>query len=224
MPENDEKRPQIDPARSVQANFPSNSKKVNPKKEADATPEKKIEKIEGITVVQKKPSLLRRIRQSFTGDDARSLGDFLLFEVALPAIKTTMFDLINQGANRALFGDRGTPGASNRRPGVVNYNSISRNQTIPVSASPSLSQRDKATHTFDGIVFPTRGDAELVLGSLIDVIEQYNLVTVSDFYDLVDVTGSFADDKWGWYDLRGADIVPVRGGFILDLPPTKPIR
>jgi hypothetical protein len=222
MPENDEKRPQVDPTRSLKVSYPSNSNKN--KKQENPT-EKRVEKLEGIVVIEKKPSIMRRIRQSFTGDDARSLGDFLLFEVALPAIKTTMFDLINQGANRALFGAGGTPGVANRRPGVVNYNQISRNQVNAIQASQSyMTKRDQATHNFDSIIFPTRSDAERVLTRLLETIAQYDFVAVSDLYELVDVTGSFADDRYGWTNLDGANIVSVRGGFVLDLPDTKPIR
>lgn len=221
MPENDNQKPQNDPNVILRQAYPGNTNKG---KKEEPKAEKKVERIEGVVAVKQKPSMGKRIREAFTGDSARGIGDYLLFEVALPAIKTTLFDLINQGANRALFGSGGVPGAQNRRPGTVNYNRISQNQVNQSGQTVVLSPKDKATHNFDNIVLATRQDAEVVLSRLIDLVDQYDVAAVSDLYDLVGVTGSFTDDKWGWFNLTGADIVAVRGGFILDLPATQPIR
>lgn len=229
MPENEEtnnEKPLIDPARTLRNTYPPNSKKAKAEKEEAAKPEKKVEKvIEGVAVKQK-PPLGKRIRQAFTGDDARSVMDYLIFEVALPALKTTISDMVSQGAERMLFGEASrSRGPGNRRPGRVDYNVMSRSARETLREEPrTMSQKDRATHNFDNIVIPTRPEAETVLSSLIDLIDQYDMATVSDFYELVGITGSFADDKWGWFELKGADITRVRDGFVLDLPPTKPIR
>jgi len=224
MPENEEKTPLVDPARVNRAAFPPNSKKSKEGATEEGKVKPKIVPLEGVTAVKQKPKLASRLRQAFTGDDARGVGDYLLFEVAVPAIKTVIFDMISQGANRALFGQSvGIPGNGSRRPGQVNYNLISRNggTTTP---SREISSRDMATHNFDNIVLQTRAEAELVLSSLIDIVDRYDVAAVSDLYELVQITGSYADDKWGWFDLRGATITSVRDGFVLDLPATKPIR
>jgi hypothetical protein len=224
MAENDNQKPMVDPTRAAMAqSYPSNSKKAKEKAEKAAEPRPKLEPIEGIEAKVQKPSLGRRIRTAFTGDDARGIGDYLLFEVALPAIKTTIYDLITGGANRALFGQGLPPGSASRRPGVVNYNQISSAQRAqPVQAN--MSAADRAQHNFDNITFTTRQDAEAVLRRLIDIVDTFDVVAVSDLYELVNVTGSFVDDKWGWFNLAGADIIPVRGGFMIDFPNTQQIR
>lgn len=221
--ENDESKPKVDPARAIRQSYPANSKKA---KEEAAKPEKKVDKVIDGTAFVKKPTLGKRFKQAFTGDDARSVTEYLIFEVALPAIKTTISDMVSQGIERMLFGESArTRGPGNRRPGRVDYSTISsRGGTVRAEEPRALSQRDRATHNFDTVVIPTRPEAEQVLRSLIDLIDQYDMATVSDFYDLVGITGSFQDDKWGWFELTGADIIRVRDGFILDLPPTKAIR
>jgi hypothetical protein len=222
MAENEEPTPQVDPARALRATYPANNKAS--KKPVDQ-PVKKLEKVIEGTAIRQKPPIGKRIRQAFTGDDARSVGDYLLFDVFLPALKTTISDMASQGVERLLFGEKSrTPGAGNRRPGTVNYNMISGRNVATRDEPRALSQRDRATHNFDPIVLPTRQDAETVLASMIDTIEQYDMATVSDLYELVGVTGNFTDDKWGWTNLAGADITRVRDGYVLDLPPTKPIR
>lgn len=220
MAANDGKKPEVDPARALSANH-------QPATPKDAKTERpKLEPLEGITAKKLKTPLSVRLRQAFTNDDARSVGDYLLFDVAVPAIKATIFDLIQGGASRALFGQ----GVSTRQPtrggSNINYNQISRGQGgQPGNAvQPTMSARDRATFNFDGIVFPTRVGAERALTVLIETIELYQVVGVSDLYDLVGIASSFADDKWGWFNLQGADIVPVRTGFVLDMPPVQPIR
>ena len=51
-----------------------------------------------------------------------------------------------------------------------------------------------------------------------DLIETYGLVSVADFYDLVGVTGDYTDNKYGWTDLRNANVIRVRDGYMIKLP------
>jgi hypothetical protein len=220
MADSNGKKPEVDPARAMSANHqPATAKEV-------AKERPKLKPLEGVTAKKLKTPLSTRLRQAFTNDDARSVGDYLLFDVAVPAIKSTIFDLIQGGASRALFGQ----GVASRHPArgsSINYNQISRGQGSSQPSTivqPAMSARDRATFNFDGIIFPTRAGAERALTVLIETIEQYQVVGVADLYDLVGITPSFADDKWGWFNLQGADIVPVRTGFILDMPAVQPIR
>lgn len=73
-------------------------------------------------------------------------------------------------------------------------------------------------HDFDEIVLDTRHEAELVLDNLEELIKQYGQATVTDLYDLVNITSSFADEKWGWTDLSHANVSHVRDGYLLNLP------
>jgi hypothetical protein len=223
MPEEEKVTPTDASIQVMRTAYPPNTNKA---KAAAEKPEKKIESVVEGEVTKKKPSVGQRLKASFTGDDAKNVFEYLIFDVALPALKTTVSDMVSQGIERLLFGDRArVPGPGNRRPGRVDYNVISRGATNrDVGAQRALSSQEKATHNFDNIVFQNRSDAEKVLSGLADLIEQYDMATVSDFYELTAITGSFADDKWGWFDLRGADITRVRDGWVLDLPRTQPIR
>lgn len=226
MAENDGKKPQIDPQRAMSAAYNTNDKNAKDKAASgDGKVKPKLEALEGVVATKRKEPLGTRFRRAFTNDDARSVGDYLLFEVAVPAIKAMIFDLITGGTNRALFGSGVRQGqTTGQRVGQVNYQQISRAQVNNTPLQPQITSQDRATHNFNGIIFPTRQMAERALVALQSTIAEYDIAAVSDLYDLVSITGTFADDKWGWDNLNGADILPVRGGFILDLPPTKPIR
>lgn len=193
---------------------------AGPKKETEGPP-----KLEAVaTPITIKKSIGRRIAEAFTGDDAKTLGEHLLFDVFIPAAKTMIIELTTQGIERAMYGD--TRPRSGRRVGYTNYNAVSsrpssRFRDEPTSR-PAITARGKAVHNFDEIILGTREEAQQVLDGLIDYLEQFDFATVSTLYDLVGITGSFQDDLWGWSNLARASVRPVRGGYILDLPRTEP--
>jgi hypothetical protein len=93
------------------------------------------------------------------------------------------------------------------------------------SDSRDISRRARAGHEFDEIILESRAEAELVLEKLADLIEQYEVATVADLYELVGITASHTDLKWGWDDMRDAGVDRVRsGGYLLALPKTKAIN
>jgi hypothetical protein len=143
-------------------------------------------------------------------------------EVLLPAFKNMLSDGVSKGVERLLFGDAHPSRSS--RTGYTNYNPARRIPGSPYNdPRPPLSRQARTTHNFDDIIISSRAEAEDVLDRLRDLINEYEVATVSDLYDLVGLTGEFTDDKWGWYDLRSASVQPIRGGYLLRLPRTQSI-
>lgn len=215
--------------------FPGNSQRRIPakpevKKEA---PEKKVEKVVSGEVVRRKPGLGKRIKAVFMGGDSQSVKDYVILEVIIPALKDTITDAVTGGIERMVFGDSVRPGGrrgSRNYPGPsnqFNYAGISnRNAVAPGRSDPRqhLSRQAQMTHQFDEVIFPTRADAEAVLSEMFVLLDQFEVVTVSEFLELSGISGNFTDHKYGWTDLRSVRAHRVRGnGYILDMPPTEPI-
>jgi hypothetical protein len=205
--------------RKVQVDYPSNSRK---KKEAP--PEKEtIVKVVTTEVVTRKKSPTSGIFRNFFSEDSGSVVQYVVGEVLLPAFKNMVSDAVSQGIERMLFGDS-RPSPAGRR-GQTNYARFTQSRHIPGSADPrpEMSRQARATHDFNDIIIASRAEAEDVIDRLRDLINTYEVATVSDLYDLVGLTGEFTDDKWGWYDLRSAAVRAIRGGYLLHLPRTQPI-
>lgn len=203
-------------------NYSGNSKKDKEEAEKD-TP--RVEKVVEGEVIQRKKPLARRIADTFTGEDIHSVGEFVIFEVIIPATKNLITEVVKEGIERMMFpgGMASRPG-SFRSPSTANrglYSTTSRlSSSQPV---PQMSYRGRATHDFQEIILPSRVEAQEVLEGLVGCIEEFGWATVKDLYDLVGVTGSFIDHKWGWTDLRQAGVRRLpRGGFLLELP--RPIQ
>lgn len=182
----------------------------------------KLDKVISGKAVEKKKWWVTRVTAKFAGDDARSVGSYLLYDVFIPAFKDMLADAAAQGTQRLLFGDSGTSYRSRSRdrgePYRTPYGRMSTGHSEPERHRRELSHRDRAAHDFRDIVVETRRDAEDILDALYRRIDDYGSATVADLYDLADISGSFTDDKWGWFDLRNSGVKRVRDGFCLVLP------
>ena len=56
-----------------------------------------------------------------------------------------------------------------------------------------------------------------------EIMEEYEIVRVADLYDLVGVTGEHTDNKYGWTNIRNAEIERVRDGYRIKMPRALPI-
>lgn len=81
----------------------------------------------------------------------------------------------------------------------------------------------KATIKPDDIIYNSLGDANEVLYEMMDIIDRYGYVTISDMLDLSGKPCSYIDNRYGWVGLRAASIVSTRDGYIIDLPNALPI-
>lgn len=207
--------------------FPSNSRNRAKTAKVEKNEPKKIEKaIVGEVILRKKP-LGKRFLDTFFGGDAQGVVGYVLMDVLVPAIKDVIVDAVSTGVERIIFGEssrapsrRGgyRPGGSS---GYVQYNRYSSPTSFSAHRREDpreISRRARATHDFDEIILATRVEAQEVLDRLFDLISQYEQATVSDLYELVGISANYADENWGWVDIRGTGITRIRSGYLLDLP------
>lgn len=183
------------------------------KEKSEESTERKVEKVVSGNVKQKKKSGLSKFAGAVVQEDAHNVAYSLFSDVLIPALKKTIQDLVTNGIDMLLYGDSGR---SKKSPGSkISYNSIYDRGSTPVRRNRNYD------YDYDEIIIDNRGEAEEVLSALDEIIDQYKAATVLDFYDLVGVTGKHTDQKFGWTDLRSAQVVRVREGYVIKLP--KPV-
>jgi hypothetical protein len=193
-------------------------------------------KIEGVTVVKTKKPLGSRIKESFGGQDLRTVGKVLAVTVLLPSAKDLMMKLIEEGGHRIIYGDssRGVSSSSQTIVGsgsrirTTNYSAMTASPVVGSrNNGPAISQSQNPGFDFSQFVFPEQDMALEVLEKLTDAIEEFNIVSVADFYDFIGQTGNgFTDQKYGWniQAFAGAEVKRARGGgFFLNLPTPRAI-
>lgn len=180
-------------------------------KEEQAPTEKKFEKVvQGSVKTKKKNPLTGTI----VSEDAKNVKSFLLMDVIVPSIKNMIEDIGVKGIRMLLRGDTGSrSGKTNAE--YVSYNKMSERRD---TRRPSDVNRARLGRSYEDIVLENRGDAEEVLFRMKESLEQYGLVSIADFYDLVGESSRYTDHKYGWMNLDSARVVPVREGYIIDFP------
>ena len=190
-------------------------------KQQENLPEKKrVEKVVTGKVKTKKNEI-RKFTDIFIAEDIGSVKEYVVHDILIPTVKKAFYDVFVGGLDMALFGGRG---GGRRRSNAerVSYNDYSSGNRRDDRRYDS---RSRSALDYDDIVLSTRGEAEAVLSSMGDIMDQYDgIVSVADLYDLVGETAPHTANKYGWTNLRNADVVRVRDGYWLKLPKALPIR
>lgn len=182
-------------------------------KELTPVPEKKVEKIVKGTVKSKKKNGIDKLKDNFISEDAANIKTYVVMDVLIPAVKKAICDIVKNGVDMILYGESGR---SNRRPSEY----VSYDRRYLDRGDPRFYKADRARigYSYDDIILETRGEAEDVLARMDELIEIYGMVSVADLYDLVGITGNYTDNKYGWTNIRNAEPVHVRDGYMLRLP------
>lgn len=202
--------------------FPGNSHRSKEEPAGD----KKIERVTTAEPIRRKKGLGRKFKDIFFGGDPRSTGAFIINSVLIPAAKDMIVDAAREGVEKLVRGDsyrrRNSPASGPQ--GYVSYHRMAPSSRGPMREEPrAISPRGRARHDFDEIVLQSRAEAEQVIERLFDIVSRYETATVSDLYDLVGIRPTHVDNKWGWTDMRGAGVVRVRDGYLLELPDVQPM-
>ena len=188
------------------------------KSKQEQTNQHKVEKIVTGKVITKKRTGLRKFTDEFISDDAKNIKSYVIKDVIIPALKKVISDIVRDGIDMILYGGTGDSG---RRSNVdrISYRNYYDNR--------SSVRRDErsygSVYDYDDIVLATMGEARDVLSRMDELIEAYGLVRVADLYDLVGITGNYTDNKYGWTNIRNAEILRVRDGYMIKMPRAIPI-
>lgn len=164
----------------------------------------------------KKKSESKKVAEMFLSDDAWSLKDHIIFEVLVPAAKKAISDAIISGVEILFYGK-----ATNRISGGSPVSRFSYDKCYASSPNTGYPRAEPRRNMldYDDIKFDNRGDAEMVLDAMDDILGRFGVVRLSDLYDLAQIsTNNYMLEKYGWTDLRSARVVPVYGGYMIKLP------
>lgn len=203
-------------------NYPGNSISKIPEPEA-AKP--KAQKIVKGKVTTKKPSFGRKFKEAFFGDESADVKSYILIDVLIPAIKDTISDIVSGGLDMLLFGEHRSRGKRTVNNGsYVSYSNYYNNGRQNQTRARRDGTVRSSGYAVRDIIFDSRGEAEEVLGNMIDTIKDYGTVSVADLYDMIGEPGVFTDNAWGWFNLGSASVRRVREGYMLVLPRVETLK
>ena len=192
------------------------------------TPKEVKPVVQGKVTVKKQPAA-KRLRESLGLEETRTVGDYLVWDVLVPAAKETIADVVKKGIDVFLYG--GSSPSRVRRSGSrshVSYDGYygrNRNRDYK-EARASSRYSDRMRFDFREFVFDDRRDAESILSELCEIADTYGIAKVSDFYSLAGETerSNFTDHNYGWDALGSAGVERVRDGWVVALPRPIPLN
>lgn len=197
--------------------YKPNSHKSKEEQNAALAERKKLDKIVSGNVKIKKKSDVHKFTDIFISEDAANVKNYILMDVLVPAVKKAISDIITNGIDMILYGGNGRkPGSRVDKVSYRDYSSASSRDDRPA--------RTRSGYSYDDVILDTRGEAEEVLTRMDELIETYGVVSVADLYDLVGITCNYTDNKYGWTNIRNAEPIRVRKGYMLNLPKAIPIE
>ncbi len=182
---------------------------------AESTNNKRIKKVIS-GKAKTKPNEMRKLSGLILSDDISNVKSYVFSDVLIPAIKNAISDVIIE-ATTALFGGNKNRSGRSGRGSSPSYRSYYDDRDRPVARSGS------SRFDYDDISFDTRADAELVREQMSDIVGQYGMVTVADMYDLAGLTPPYTAQRYGWYNIRTAEVIRGRDGYYLKMPKAMPI-
>lgn len=172
------------------------------------------------TAKVKKESAAKKVANTFLAESAENVGKYMLHDVVIPAVVDTVVDALTSGISMLFKGSPSSYKARKDSNGRVNYTSYSRSSNEPSKGLREALSYDRDRYGLLDIHFASRGDALEVRDCLIEVMDKYKVVSVSDYYELSGALDEirYTDRKYGWYELGSLDISRDREGFKIRLP------
>ena len=198
--------------------FPSNSNKSKETRQ----PEKHVEKVVSGTAKTRKRSSAQKLTDIFVPGDVENVKHYILTDVIVPAVKKAIVDVVSDGINMLMYGESGARKSSNGIASKISYQKMFDDRQGENHTRYS-SIRTRTGYSYDNIVLESRGEAEDVLTRMDELLATYGMVSVADMYDLCGVTPQYTDNKYGWTNIRNAQIVRIRDGYVIKMPKPMPL-
>ena len=199
--------------------YKSNSHRSKEGKTEALTDRKKVEKVVHGRVRTKPKSGVSKITDIFISEDAANVKSYIVMDVLVPAVKKAISDIVRDGIDMILYGESNGRKSSSAS-GYVSYRDYSRSD----DRDRFRDSRSRSSYAHDDIILDSRGEAEEVLTRMDELIDTYGNVSVADLYDLVGKSSEYTDNKYGWTNIRNAEPIRVRNGYMLKLPKALPIN
>lgn len=208
----------IEHTRPNEVSLPGNSDKA---KEGGSPEKKVIAKAK----VQKKSAIKEALR-TFFAQDLPEIAEHLIIDVAIPAAKNAITDMVTQGIQQLLYGE-----VDPRRRSISGYTSYSRSSrghngnAYYESRRPERREprQSKPTNVED-LVFDTRGDAVDVIEYIAETIEEYGQVSVADLMSSVGIQPRYTDERWGWTTTDAFELRQIREGWLVSADRPEPLK
>ena len=166
----------------------------------------------------------KRFGSRFFAEDAKTVGGHVVDSIIIPSAQKLLSDVVKGAIDWLIYGSKGAKPVSG--PGQVSYTKYYTGGVgvpTPTYGNP-MASRPNTVYAVNDVMFNDVSEAEEVLLRMNELVAKYQMVSVADFYDLIGQKGAYTDTKYGWRDLRTAEVVRNYTGWSIRFPPAKPLE
>lgn len=172
----------------------------------------------------KKQSFRAKLKKAFFGEDVENVGEYMFFDVGIPAFKATISDMIGNGIEVLLFGE--SRGRRRRDRDGTDYARVSRSSSRSRDREMDSDRRDRDRDvSYRDVYFEDKEDARKFIADVYDYVKDYGRISVSVYLSIAGITSTnWRDNHTGWYkeELANLRLIGTRYGWEIDAPkPSK---
>lgn len=176
----------------------------------------------------------RRIKEVFVAEDLGTVKGKIFEGVVVPSIKDFIVTIVCDTVSLIFYGEKAVNAkrsfTSKFLSGSGNRISYSTYFASSVNGDQSIQQK-LAPNMITGYtepLFTSFEDAKDCLSDLVEMLDQYPQVTISDLYSHSCVAkngyrNEAVYNNWGWKNLGNAHVTLTPNGYTLNLPKPKPL-
>lgn len=169
--------------------------------------------------ISRKEGLGKKFAETFLSDDIHDVKRYIIQDVLIPSIRDGIYEMFTGGMSMLFYGSSRSPksnGIVKKTSGTrIDYNGISKTTRRATSVERCA---------YNDIIFDNRADAIEIRDQLQDLVDQYNNVSIADFYELAGYEFEPQHEKYGWFDLDNLQVLRDRDGYRLGLPKATLIK
>lgn len=200
--------------------YKSNSNRYK-NEQLDNDSSKRVKRSATGNIIVEKKTPIKKFFNEFVSRDARNVKEYIFGDILIPAIKKAISDIVRNGIDMILYGETERSSRNRNLYDSVSYRNYSSMSTKIVNPAPRMSSG--YMFAYEDVILSSRGDAEAALSTMDEIMNAYGLVRVADLNEFLRVPGDFTDNKYGWTDIRSAEIYRVRDGYKIKMPRAVPI-
>jgi hypothetical protein len=152
------------------------------------------------------PGIVKNVGVTYIAPTLRDTGKDIISNTIRTVVDTLLYGEVRSNTSRNPYSAQRSYGTATR-PNQPFYSNGNRDYS-----KPQAPQRARSHFNSSSFIIPDRAEAMMVLEELDNLITDYGVATVADFYDLIGVESEYTDHHWGWYATDGVTIRPVSGG------------
>lgn len=204
--------------------YKPNSYKFREEQKKASEPAKETKPIEVQKVIQgpvtiKKKTGARRLISMLLADDLPKVKDYVVNDVLWPSLKRALDEIITNGSHMMIWGADARSRNNNMPGSSVSYKYKDYTSYSKAPSQPQESRAERSGFDYEDIVFDYRGDAEMVITQMQDILKRYGIVRITNLYELIGKKNdNYCVYNYGWTNLDNAKVVRVATGYVLQLP------